>query len=154
MTDKSAENVALVKAAWSQSDVPIRDRKPADSQAMIEALADDAVFQVACPSDTPIFGAGFHGKEAIARYFTSENRTFQRDAWLERPMEFLANNDKVVALLAESYVLSDPPVTIRNKEVAIVHEIRDGKIARITLITDLSELVNAFRNRVAATTDD
>lgn len=154
MSDKVAENIALVKSAWSQADVRIRDRQVADSHAMIDALADDAVFQVACPPDTPIFGPGFHGKEAIARYFTSENRTFQTDAWLERPMEFLANEDKVVALLAESYVLSDPAVTIRDKEVAIVHEIRDGKITRITLITDMSEFVDAFRRRTEVAAAD
>lgn len=138
------DNVALAKRAWSQAETPIIERSIDDSQPMFDLLAEDVVWKVACPEDTPIFGGEFRGKQAVIDYFTTVNREFQEDAWLERPLEFVGDGDRVLVLGTETYVLSSPKVTISNKEFAIVMDFRDGLIVRMLHITDLSEFVAAL----------
>lgn len=145
MEDQAAHNIEVAKRVWAQTDTRMRDRQESDSHAMADLVTDDVVFRLACPADTPVFGKEFRGKQAVLHYFGVENRMHHEDAWLEGNLDFIGNADRVVVLGVESYILKNSDVTITNKEFAVVNDFRDGLIAKILLITDMSEFIPAYR---------
>lgn len=142
------DNIALAKKAWSHFTDKKAPRDPSDYQPFFDSLADDVVWKVTCPEETPIFGGERHGKHSVMSLFTDEDPFVIEDNELERTPEFLSNGNRVVMLFAERYsIKKDGTVvaSVRNKECAFVMDFREGLISRILLITDLSEWNSVYR---------
>ena len=118
-------------AAFGRGDVP----------AILELLTDDIEWVNPGPPDV-IPGAGTHrGKEAVAGFFgtLAQNTDFQTF----EPREFIAQGDKVVALIySEATVRSTGRSVVDH--AAHVWTFRDGKVARFEVIQDTAAIVAAY----------
>jgi ketosteroid isomerase-like protein len=128
------ENTQTAKdgyAAFGRGDVP----------AILELLTDDIEWLNPGPPDV-IPGAGTHrGKEAVAGFFGTLAQSVDFQTF--EPREFIAQGDKVVALIySEATVRS----TGRNvvDHAAHVWTFRDGKLAHFEVIQDTAALVAAY----------
>ena len=125
------DNIALAKSIFEADHF----------QPLLDHLADDVVFKATVPEGTPISGE-FRGKQAVVDYFANlENvATFRQ----EKPLEFFGGGDRVVVLGDDSFEIKKSGVTARS-EYAIVVDFRDGSIASILIIQDLSAIADAYR---------
>ena len=122
--------------------------KPAkrDYQAFFDALADDVVFEVAIGCEGTPLSEPIRGKHRLAEFFTTTQRELCADHWLERPLDFLGGDEHVVVLGCEGYTIRSTGAVARHKEFAISVGYRDGLIAEITEVKDLSEFVDSYRH--------
>lgn len=116
-------------------------------QPFYDLLADDVVFEVACPDDTPIYGRKIQGKQAAIKYFSSGSPDLIDDVVMDRPLEYIDDPERhrVIVLGAESYSLKQLGVRIGPNEFAITFELRDALITRYFHIENLSAFIDAFR---------
>jgi ketosteroid isomerase-like protein len=118
-------------AAFMRGDIP----------AVLESLSDDTEWVVPGPSDIPVAGA-HQGKQAVLAFFgvLGENVEFH----VFEPREFIAQGDKVVALIYADATVRRTGRRIVQDE-AHVWTFRDGKVARLQLFQDTATAVSAFR---------
>lgn len=115
-------------------------------QRLLDNVTDDVVVRITMQPGTPISGE-FHGKEGVTAYFAALNEVFEVVGLTITGI--LAGGDKVAVLPVERVRLrrTQQEMTL---ELALVFTFRDGKIARLTAIGDLSAAVEAYREPAAA----
>jgi len=117
-----------------------------DVTGLLELFADNILWQVPEVENAPFTGTR-RGKEAAAEFFKllSENETFERF----EPLEFIAQNDKVVVL---GEVAATVRSTGRSYESKWVHifTVIDGRVAEFQEFFDTAAVTKAFQKTAAA----
>jgi ethanolamine utilization protein EutQ len=130
----STDNVALLRSIWD----PFERGESHDMRPFFDALADDVVFEL------PV--GELRGKAAVISYFAAESATLEFQPFV-RPLEYFADGDRVVIVGDEIFTAKENGATHRAAW-AWVHDIHDGRIARIVAIQDLSGVEDAIREAV------
>lgn len=113
-----------------------------DMPALAEVMADDIEWvNPGDPDDDPNAGT-FKGKEAVLGWFGGLASTL--DFTTFEPQEFIAQDDKVVALVYAEATVRDTGRALVNHE-AHVWTFRDGKIARFQNYQDTAAVAAAHR---------
>lgn len=113
-----------------------------DMPALAEVMADDIEWvNPGDPDDDPNAGT-FKGKEAVLGWFGGLASTL--DFTTFEPREFIAQDDKVVALVYAEATVRDTGRALVNHE-AHVWTFRDGKIARFQNYQDTAAVAAAHR---------
>jgi ketosteroid isomerase-like protein len=128
-------NVAIIKNIYEEL------MTTGSTQAFVDAFAEDGILQLTIPRDTPMGGA-FHGKAELLRYLALSNEMTEILALEVR--DIIGQGDKVV-LLGHERLRIKTNDKIFASEWAAVFDMVDGRIARLTLIEDCSELTIAYR---------
>jgi ketosteroid isomerase-like protein len=145
MDPRTSEHIELAKQALSHFETDYSDRFDGGFKPLFDSLADDAVFHVPCPPDTPRYGQPAVGKQAVIELFLSDEGIFE-EVELERPLELIGAGERVVVLFALRYRIVQTGALHRNKEVALVIDFRDRKIVKMTEIQDMSPWYVTSRN--------
>jgi ketosteroid isomerase-like protein len=113
-----------------------------DIAALAEVMADDIEWvDPGDPDDDPNAGM-FKGKDAVLGWFGGVASTL--DYTMFEPREFVAQDDKVVALVYSEATVRDTGRAFVNPE-AHVWTFRDGKIARFQSYHDTAAAAAAHR---------
>lgn len=129
------DNVKLVKTTMDEF---MRTGSP---EPLLAAITEDAVIKAVIPDGTPISGE-FRGREGFVRYFTALNEVMQI---LEvETTDITASADHVVMLGSEKARVRRTGAML-DCEIATVFTIREGKIARLVALADMSPIVDAYR---------
>jgi ketosteroid isomerase-like protein len=113
-----------------------------DLAALADVPADDIEWvNPGDPDDNPNAGT-FKGKEAVLGWFGGLAST--RDYATFEPLEFIAQNDKVVSLVYAEATVRDTSRVLVNHE-AHVWTFRDGKLARFQIYLDTAAAAAAHR---------
>jgi ethanolamine utilization protein EutQ len=115
-----------------------RGEADGDSPAFLDALADDAVFELAAGE--------LRGKQAIGHYLGG-GETMEFDPF-KRPLEYFGDGDRVVILGDEDLTVRSTGVT-RRAEWAWVVDVRDGLITHISEIQDISGVADEIGSLIA-----
>lgn len=140
-------NILLARQAYGDLEANREEeRQTGDFQPYIDLLADDVVFAYAAPAGTPV-SEPLHGKWAVVEFMTTTSGQIVEDISLDRPLEFYGDGDgdRVIILGAESYTLKKTGKRANGKEFAVVMDFRDGKIAKVLQIKDLTDFALAYR---------
>jgi ketosteroid isomerase-like protein len=133
----TAENIAFVRRIWD----PFEQDESADLGPFLDALADDVEFTL---SATEVL----HGKEAVRRYFEEEPKLMEAHPF-ERPLEYFGAGNRVLQLGSETFRVKGTGRT-HQADWAWVYEFRQGRIARIVVIQDLSGIEDVVVEAAAA----
>jgi len=113
-----------------------------DMPAILEMLADDIEWVDPGPADVLPTAGTHRGKAAVGEFFRILSETEDFETF--EPREFIAQGDKVVALIhAEATIRSTGKKMVQDE--AHVWTFRDGKVARIQLYLDTAAMVAAYR---------
>jgi ketosteroid isomerase-like protein len=112
------------------------------AQAFLDAFAEDGVMQMTAPEDTSMAGE-FRGKEGVARYLALSSELAEIQT-LEMIRDIIAHGDKVILLGYETARIAANG-KVYASDWAAVFDMVDGKIARLLVIEDCSELTIACR---------
>jgi uncharacterized protein len=112
----------------------------------LAALTDDAVIQAVVPEGTPLSGDGFRGREGVARYFAALGEVMEILG--VEDTEYVASGDKVVVLGRERARVKRSGAML-DCDTATVFTLREGKIAKIVALADMTPIVDAYREKVA-----
>lgn len=132
-------NIAIVQEGYEKfgtGDIP----------GLIRLFGDDADWTVPAIEGSP-HGGGYKGPDGLAKFFTLLAEA--EDITRFEPLEFVAQNDKVV-------VLGELAATVRSTgksyETAWVHvfHLRDGKIVEFNELYDTAAAEKAFRKSATA----
>jgi ketosteroid isomerase-like protein len=108
-------------------------------QPLLDQLAEEAVYKLTLPPGTPLSGE-FRGKRAIADYFGLVDEVLEV---LEvHTWDFVGNGEQVIVLGEERFLVKKTG-RVCQSEFAFIVDFRDGEIARVLVIEDLSSLVEA-----------
>jgi ketosteroid isomerase-like protein len=113
-----------------------------DLAALAELMADDIEWVHPGDPDENPNGGTFKGKEAVLGWFGGLASTV--DFTTFEPREFIAQDDKVVALVYAEATIRDTGRALVNHE-AHVWTFRDGKVARLQIYLDTSAAAAAHR---------
>ncbi len=108
-------------------------------QPLLDLLAEDAVYKLSLPQGTPLSGE-FRGRRAIADYFSLVDELLEVQE--VHTWDFVGNGKQVIVLGEERFVVRKTGKQCHS-EFAFVLDFRDGQIARVLVIEDLSGLVEA-----------
>jgi ketosteroid isomerase-like protein len=129
------DNTKLVQegyAAFSRGDV----------QAVLNMMADDVVWVTPGPRDILHMAGERHGRAQVAEFFSTLNEAEEVERF--DPHEFIAQGDKVVALVSYRSRVRATGRTIET-ELAHVFTLRNGKIAEFREFFDTAVAVAAFQ---------
>jgi ketosteroid isomerase-like protein len=129
------DNVAIIKNIYEEL------LKTGSTQAFVDAFAEDGVMQLTIPRDTPL-GGPFRGKAELLRYLALSEE-MNEILGLEIT-DLIAHGDKVI-LIGHEKLRIRANDTIFESEWVAVFDMVDGKITRLQLIEDCSELTIACR---------
>jgi uncharacterized protein len=113
-----------------------------DWQLLIDHLAADVELKVTIGDGTPVRPL-IRGKQAVADHLMGLGDLLEFRQ--EVPLEYFARGDRVVVLGRETYEIKKTGVAVVGSEYADVVDFRDGLIARLLIIQDLSAFVDAYR---------
>jgi ethanolamine utilization protein EutQ len=133
----AAENIAFLRQIWD----PFERDESADLGPFFDALADDVEFAI------PATGV-LRGKEAVRRYFEEEPTLMEAHPF-ERPLEYFGAGNRVVQLGSETFRVKRTGRT-HQADWTWVYEFRQGRIARILVIQDLSGIEDVVAEAAAA----
>jgi hypothetical protein len=108
-------------------------------QPLLDLMAEDAVYKLTVPPGTPLSGE-FRGKRAITDYFGLVDEVLEVQE--VRTWDFVGNGKQVIVLGDERFVVRKTGKVCQS-EFAFVVDFRDGEIARVLVIEDLSSVVEA-----------
>lgn len=139
-------NISIMKRVFAHLEKKPKDRTPQDYQDFFDTLADDAVYTLECPKDHPVYGKGFHGKEAIINLISKGDPDLIGEIGpeMEEPLEYYGSGNRVVILGSEKFTIQRSGVTVRNKRFVIIVDFEDGRIKRMHQFEDLSEIADAY----------
>jgi ketosteroid isomerase-like protein len=144
------DNLALAKQAFSYWDEEALggERGAHSHQALFDLLADDVVFEVTCPPDTHLWGKPIVGKQRVIEHYTVEAPAVLDGGGsdLSEPPVWFVNGDRVVMFGEHDYKIKKTGVQVRREFVHVL-DFKDRKIAKFTVIEDLSEWYDAHRAR-------
>jgi ketosteroid isomerase-like protein len=128
---ENTQRVKEVYAAFVRGDIP----------TVLEALADDIEWVSPGPSDLPWAGT-FRGKQAVLAWFgiVSESNEVQ----VFEPREFIAQGDKVVALVYEEFIARRTGRKA-SENIAHVWTFRDGAVTQFQIFDDTAAEADAYR---------
>ncbi len=131
LEQENTQRIMDAYAAFGRGDIP----------AVLEALSDDVEWVLPGPADIPLTGTR-RGKQAVRGWFgaLAEHLEFQA---LE-PREFIAQGDKVVALIYREGTARRSGGTFAAHE-AHLWEFKDGKVARHRAFEDTAAVAAAYR---------
>lgn len=113
-----------------------------DPEPLLAALTEDAIIKAVIPAGTPISGH-FTGREGFLRYFAALGEVMEI---LEvQTTDYTASETSVVILGAEKARVRRTGALL-DCEIATVFELRDGKIARMLAMADMTPIVDAYRD--------
>jgi ketosteroid isomerase-like protein len=117
-----------------------------DIQGLLTLVADDIKWKVPEIENAPFAGSR-EGKQRVAEFFTELSQA--EDMTRFEPLEFIAQNDRVVVLGESAATVHD---TGRSYETDWVHvfSLRDGKITEFTEFFDNAAATRAFQKTAAA----
>jgi len=129
------DNVRLVKTTM---DAFMSTGSP---EPLLAAITEDAVIKAVIPDGTPISGE-FRGREGFLRYLAALNEVMEI---LEvQTTDITASADHVVMLGSEKARVRRTGALL-DCEIATVFAIKDGKIARMVALADMTPIVDAYR---------
>lgn len=118
------DHIAVLRGIWG----PQERGESEDTGPFFARVADDVVYAKS--------GIGvLEGKAALRNYMDNIDKTMVLGAF-ERPLEFLRNDDRVVVLGEESFLLKETGATALREWVWFI-DFRDGLIVRILEIQDV-----------------
>lgn len=132
MDDAAIDNVTLAKHSCQHLYTPISQRQLSHYEPFFDSLADDVVLESASPEGNDVT----YGKHAVVdqvrtSYLKLVQPEQETDVELERPLEYLTNGDRVVALWRECSRDKNSGAVTFSREVAVVMDFRDGLICRL-----------------------
>lgn len=146
--ESKQDGVDLVRRAFSWLDTEhdwttgsTRDLQ----RQFFDLLADDVVLEVDAPSGTFAYESAFRGKPAVIEMYRNAPEWIS-DNRLERSLEYVGGGNRVVVLGSERYAIKKSGVVARNKEFAIIVDLRGGQIAKLRQVGDMSEWIDAYRS--------
>ena len=127
----ATDNLALVKEILG------RMMSTGDVRPLLDALDDDVGFSVAISRDEDPEAAQTTGKDAVLEYFESlgELITFWR-------VRYACAGTQVVVLAEESYTIQPAGIPVHSA-FALVFELHEGLITRLTITDDPPALAGA-----------
>ena len=129
------DNVRLVKTTM---DAFMSTGSP---EPLLAAITEDAVIKAVIPDGTPISGE-FRGREGFLRYLAALNEVMEI---LEvQTTDITASADHVVMLGSERARVRRTGKLL-DCEIATVFAMKDGKIARMVALADMTPIVDAYR---------
>lgn len=133
------ENVGLVRAAY-------QNFKTGDIEALLNLLSEDVQWQLPQMENVP-FGGRRQGRAAVGEFFSLLAE--DQDTLQFEPREFIAQNDKVVALGTYNWRVK---ATGReySSDWAHVFTFRDGKVSGFDEYMDTASAVAAHRKAASA----
>ena len=132
----AAEHIALLRHIWD----PFERGESTDLGPFFDAMTDDVVFEFSA--------AELQGKEAVRRYFEEEPKLMEAHPF-ERPLEYFGDGNRVVQVGFETFRVKRTGRT-HQADWAWVYEFREGRIARILGIQDLSGIEDVVTEAAAA----
>lgn len=135
------DNVRLVQDAYDAF-------KRGDIQGLLNLLTDDVEWITPGPSDIMPAAGNRRGHEGVAEFFSILSG--QEDVEAFEPQEYIAQDDKVVAI---SKYRGRVKATGRTAEAELIHvfDIKDGKVKRFREYFDTAAVLPAFISAQAAT---
>lgn len=135
------DNVRLVQNAYDAF-------KKGDIEGLLSLLTEDIEWVTPGPPDLMPAAGTRKGREGVAEFFATLKE--QEDVEIFEPEEFIAQDDKVVAI---SKYRGRVKATDREAETLLVHvfDIKDGKVARFREFFDTASVLPAFISAQAAT---
>lgn len=117
-----------------------------DIEALLALFTDDIRWSVPEIENAPFAGSR-QGKGSVAEFFKQLSEA--EDITRFEPLEFIAQNDKVVVLGESAATVKD---TGRSYETDWVHvfTVRDGQVAEFTEFFDNAAATRAFQKTAAA----
>jgi ketosteroid isomerase-like protein len=134
------DNTQLVQegyATFSRGDIP----------GLLNMCTDDVVWITPGPPDQLPAAGMRHGRAEVAQFFSVLKDTEEVEQF--EPREFIAQGDKVVALIKYRSRIKATGRTV-DTELAHVFTLRDGKIAEFREFFDTAAAVAAFQGAAAA----
>lgn len=132
----AAEHIALLRRIYD----PIERGEATDQGPFLDAMADDVVLEFSA--------AELRGKGTVRRYFDEASKRMQFNPF-ERPLQYFGAGDRVVQLGFETFRVKRTGTT-HEANWAWVFEFREGRIARILGIEDLSAIADVVAEAAAA----
>ena len=132
----AAEHIALLRRIWD----PFERRESTDLSPFFDAMADDVVLEFSA--------AELRGKEAVRRYFEEEPKLMEAHPF-ERPLEYFGDGNRIVQVGFETFRVKGTGRT-HQADWAWVYEFREGRIARIHGIQDLSGIEDVVAEAATA----
>ncbi|MGZ3499341.1 MAG: nuclear transport factor 2 family protein [Vulcanimicrobiaceae bacterium] len=112
-----------------------------DIDFILNALADDVVWEIPGPADVP--GAGVrHGRREVGEFFATLAQT--EEAQQFEPRRFFADDDMVVAIGYYRWRIK-PTGRVVESEWAHAFTFRDGKVTKFHEYNDSEKFAEAFR---------
>ena len=135
------DNVQMVEKAYNAF-------KRGDIKAVLNTLAEDVEWISPGPPDVMPAAGTRRGRQAVAEFFATVSE--QEDIEVFEPQEFIAQGNKVVAILEYR---SRVKATGRIAETSLVHvfDIAGGKVKRFREFFDTASVLPAFTSAQAAT---
>ncbi|TDC53963.1 nuclear transport factor 2 family protein [Jiangella ureilytica] len=140
-------NTGLALRAWSYYYIhsSIRDTTTC-YQPLIDLCAEDIIWSHDGPRDerVPTYPGVIHGKQALADMLSWEDDIVGELDLLdpiERPIEFIAEGNQVVALIAENYRIKRTGAVVRNDLAVVVMDFEDHLITRMRIIANLADYI-------------
>lgn len=131
MSGNASDSIAAAKRATTHLYKPVSQRRLEDYRPFFDSLHADVVLQYATPEGR----SEMRGRQTVVDYitqlFASLGADSDDDTELETPLEFFSNGDRVVGLWKECKRNKKTGVTSDSKEVAVIHEFRNGLIVRL-----------------------
>ncbi len=129
------ENVRIVKEAYDAF-------QRGDIQNLLDGLTDDVAWVTPGPPDIMPAAGNRRGRNEVAQFFSDLSGS--EDVELFEPQEYIAQGDKVVALIKYRGRVK---ATGRASEADLVHifTINEGKIAQFQEYFDTAKALDAYR---------
>ena len=127
-------NIAFVRDAF---DALMRG----DTGPLLAALTEDAVIGCSVAEGTPLSGH-FQGREGYLRYLQTVAEVLEP---LSVELGHYTGSESCVVLLGRERARVRKTGKVADREYASVVNLRDGKIARVWTLSDLSSINDAYR---------
>lgn len=112
-----------------------------DPEPLLAAITEDAVIKAVLPGGTPISG-DFRGREGFLRYFSALVEVMEV---IEATTTDIASSETSVVLLGHERARVKRTGEMLDCEIATIFTLRDGKIARLVAMADMTPIVDAYR---------
>jgi ketosteroid isomerase-like protein len=113
-----------------------------DAAALISMLSEDVAWFIPGPTDVVPYAGERHGHEGVMQFLAAMGGSVDFERF--EPREFVAQNDKVIALGFERARVKATGRTFDNPW-ALVFTVRDGKVSEFRSYEDSAAVAAAFR---------
>ena len=117
-----------------------------DPEPLLAALTPDAVIAAVIPEGTPISGH-FQGRDGFLRYFAALGEVMEI---LDVQTTDYTGSETSVVILGRERARVRRTGAMLDCDIATVFTLKDGKIARMLAMADMSPIVDAYRGTTTA----